>query len=133
MTLNIARGIARNIVGTVLLCALLLVGLRQPLYTQCVGGSCYRPPSFVVPLVPQSFVRVTPDATTKKVVDNTTTAQPVARRAQDVPSSWLEVPRIIARKEDEFVSRDFSGPGNRRVRTDMPIRLYIRNTGGSDG
>lgn len=130
---NIARGVTRNIGSMVLVFVLLLVGLRQPSYTQCVGGSCYRPPSFVVPLLPQNFVQVTPDVTTKKAVGDATTIPSVARRTQDVPRSWVEVPRIIARKEDEFVSKDFSGPGNRRVRTDMPMRLYIRNTGGSDG
>jgi len=39
----------------------------------------------------------------------------------------------IESKDDEYVSRTLSGPGGRVARASMPLTLYIRNTGGSDG
>lgn len=36
-------------------------------------------------------------------------------------------------KSDEYVSKSLVGPDGKVVRTNMPLNLYIRNTGGSDG
>ena len=36
-------------------------------------------------------------------------------------------------RQDEYTSRSLEGPGGRLVRVDMPMSLYMWNTGGSDG
>lgn len=42
-------------------------------------------------------------------------------------------PDYWSAKQDEYLSKSFEGPGKRLVRTNMPINMFIKNKGGSDG